>query len=199
MPFCARPLCAAGCFRAYTAHSRCRCGVHLFPQREPLPPHFPHNSTGQTRHEPHSFFSQKHQMKNPFPRLCLPQPSYPRRKVPLMPAPESSSHTLAGAFPPAPVATISPLSLTFCFCLLILCSNIKGGIVMKNFALTLALLSAAVLSPAATPSPGYRCGRIHIATQIHSLEHTIPVVIRRKQAPHSRHKRINNVPRRSYG
>ena len=112
-------------------------------------------------------------MKNPFPRLCLPQPSYPRRKVPLMPAPEkflsyprrkvplmpapeSSSHTLAGAFPPAPVATISPLSLTFCFCLLILCSNIKGGIVMKNFALTLALLSAAVLSPAATPSPA-RC------------------------------------------
>ena len=156
MPFCARPLCAAGCFRAYTAHSRCRCGVHSFPQREPLPPHFPHNSTGQTRHEPHSFFSQKHQMKNPFPRLCLPQPSYPRRKVPLMPAPESSSHTLAGAFPPAPVATISPLSLTFCFCLLILCSNIKGGIVMKNFALTLALLSAAVLSPAATPSPAHR-------------------------------------------
>ena len=94
-------------------------------------------------------------MKNPFPRLCLPQPSYPRRKVPLMPAPESSSHTLAGAFPPAPVATISPLSLTFCFCLLILCSNIKGGIVMKNFALTLALLSAAVLSPAATPSPAH--------------------------------------------
>lgn len=106
MPFCARPLCAAGCFRACAAHSRCRCGVHLFPQREPLPPHFPHNSTGQTRYEPHSFFSQKHQMKNPFPRLCQQQPSYPRRKVPLMPAPESSSRTHAGAFPPAPVATI---------------------------------------------------------------------------------------------
>ena len=35
---------------------------------------------------------------------------------------------------------------------------------MKNFALTLALLSAAVLSPAATPSPAHAAGTLPIAS-----------------------------------
>ena len=35
---------------------------------------------------------------------------------------------------------------------------------MKNFALTLALLSAAVLSPAATPSPAHAADTLPIAS-----------------------------------
>ena len=48
---------------------------------------------------------------------------------------------------------------------------------MKNFALTLALLSAAVLSPAATPSPAHAAGTLQ-APEAHSPEHaagTLPI------------------------